>query len=176
MKFFADNLKFLRKKAGLSQEQLGEKIALNRGNIASYEKGTAEPKLENVLKIVQLFNIDLSDLLEKDLANTAAIQEELEKIGIPNDRAPIAPEEATAHLKAELIDNRMRLERFIGQSDDMQKILEGFRQFHKFKMSKSGEISRDVKNIADDYENLLEVMDALLLSHKELIKFLDESK
>ena len=43
-------------------------------------------------------------------------------------------------------------------------------------MSKSSDISRDVKNIADDYENLLEVMDALLLSHKELIKFLDESK
>jgi transcriptional regulator with XRE-family HTH domain len=176
MKFFADNLKFLRKKAGMSQEQLGEKLALNRGNIASYEKGTAEPRLENVLKIVKLFNIELSDLLEKDLSNSAAIQEELEKMGLPNEQAPIAAEEATAHLKAELIDNRMRLERFISQSDDMQKILEGFRQFHKFKMSKSGDISRDVKNIADDYENLLEVMDALLLSHKELIKFLDDSK
>jgi transcriptional regulator with XRE-family HTH domain len=101
MKFFADNLKFLRKKAGLSQEQLGERIALNRGNIASYEKGTAEPRLENVLKIVKLFNIELSDLLEKDLSNSAAIQEELEKMGLPNEAAPIPAEEATAHLKAE---------------------------------------------------------------------------
>lgn len=176
MKFFADNLKFLRKRAGLSQEQLGEKINLNRGNIASYEKGTAEPRLENVLKIVKLFNIELSDLLEKDLSNSAAIQEELEKMGLQSTTAPLAPEEATAHLKAELIDNRMRLERFIGQSDDMQKILEGFRQFHKFKMEKAGDISRDVKNIADDYENLLEVMEALLVSHKELIKYLDGSK
>lgn len=176
MKFFADNLRFLRKKTGLSQEQLADKLMLNRGNIASYEKGTAEPRLENVLKIVKLFNIDLSDLLEKDLSNTAAIQEELEKVGLQTDEVPIAPEEVTAHLKAELIDNRMRLQRFISQSDDMQKILEGFRQFHKFKMAKAGDISRDVQAISDDYENLLEVMEALLRSHQELIKFLDDAK
>ena len=176
MKFFADNLRFLRRKEGFSQEELAGKLALNRGNIASYEKGTAEPKLENVLKIVKLFNIELSDLLEKDLANAAAIHAELERVGYDVSEKAIAPEEATAHLKAELIDNRGRLERFIHQSDDMQKILDGFRQFHKFKMTKSGEISRDVKNIADDYEKLLEVMDALLQSHQELIKILDDQK
>ena len=174
MKYFADNLRFLRRKEGMSQEVLAEKIGLNRGNIASYEKGTAEPRLENVLKIVKLFNIELSELLEKDLANSAAIHAELEKVGYEVSDKSLPPEEATAHLKAELIDNRERLERFIHQSDDMQKILEGFRQFHKFKMTKGGEISRDVKNIADDYEKLLEVMDALLQSHQELIKILDD--
>lgn len=174
MKFFADNLRFLRRRDKLSQEQLAEKLHLNRGNIASYEKGTAEPRLENVLKIVKLFDIELSDLVEKDLANSAAIHEELEKAVFDTSEKAIAPEQATAHLKAELIDNRERLERFIHHSDDMQKILEGFRRFHKFKMTRSGEISRDVKNIADDYEKLLEVMEALLQSHQELIKILDD--
>lgn len=173
MKFFADNLKFLRKRDGLSQEQLAERLGLNRGNIASYEKGTAEPKLENVLKIVKLFNIELADLLEKDLTNSAAIIEELEKGGYETPAPHVAPEEATAHLKAELNDHRIRLERFISQSDDMQKILEGFKQFHKFKMEKAGEITRDVKNISDDYEKLLDVMETLLSTHKELIRMLE---
>lgn len=174
MKFFAENLKFLRRQAGLSQEELATKLGLNRGNIASYEKGTAEPSLENVLKIVKFFNIELTDLVEKDLANSAAIHAELEKAGYDEPEKTILQKQATAHLRAELADNRERLERFVHQSDEMQKILDGFRQFHKFKMKRAGEISRDVQNIADDYEKLLEVMDALLQSHQELLQILDE--
>ncbi|BDD01782.1 helix-turn-helix domain-containing protein [Persicobacter psychrovividus] len=175
MKYFADNLKFLRRQNNFSQEQLAKHLGLNRGNIASYEKMTAEPKIENLLKICKFFNVEVSEFLEKDLQNIAIIQEEMEKVNSESNPTNLGEGEATEHFIEELEDNKKRLERFIGQSDDMQKILEGFRQFHKFKMSNNPIITEDVKKMSDEYEKLLELMDALLSSNKELIHWLKDS-
>ncbi|GJM63589.1 helix-turn-helix transcriptional regulator [Persicobacter diffluens] len=172
MKIFADNLKFLRRQAKLSQEQLAKQIGLNRGNIASYEKSTAEPKIENLVRICKFFNVEIIDILEKDFTNIAAIQEELENIEGPKSEVALGEGEAREHMITELIDNKKRMERFISQSDDMHKILEGFRQFHRFKMANHKLISDDVKKMADEYENLMEVMEALLASNRELIQWL----
>ena len=43
--FIASNLKVLRKSTGWSQTELAECVGLNRGNIASYESGCAEPSI-----------------------------------------------------------------------------------------------------------------------------------
>ncbi len=67
MSFIPQNLRYLRKLAELSQQALAKKVGLNRGNIASYEKGAAEPNTKNLLKIVRFFNIDVIDFVEKDL-------------------------------------------------------------------------------------------------------------
>ena len=50
------NIRYLRKKMNLSQEELANAIGLNRGNIASYESGTAEPKIANLVKMSKLFS------------------------------------------------------------------------------------------------------------------------
>jgi transcriptional regulator with XRE-family HTH domain len=64
--FLADNIRILRKSRNWSQEELAKQVGLNRGNIASYEKGTAEPKLCNLLKIAQLFGVSILDLMESE--------------------------------------------------------------------------------------------------------------
>lgn len=56
------NLRALRKMCCLSQEELGQHIGLNRGNISSYENGSAEPKLCNLMKISSFFNLTMGDL------------------------------------------------------------------------------------------------------------------
>ena len=58
------NIRYLRKKMNLSQEELANAIGLNRGNIASYESGTAEPKIANLVKMSKLFSVPLADLTE----------------------------------------------------------------------------------------------------------------
>ena len=112
-----------------------------------YEKGTAEPKIENLLKIAKFFNIEILDLLEKDLLNNAVIQEELEKVSNSKSELALGAGEARDHLIEELLDSKEKIERFIRQSDDMQKILEGFREFHRFKMESNPGFSDDVKKI-----------------------------
>jgi len=175
VKYFADNLKFLRKERGLSQGKLAEELDLNRGNIASYEKGLAEPKMENLMRIVKFFNIEFRDLVETDLANREAVRAELEKIGeATTDDFSTSINEAD--LKHELIANRRKLENFVGQSDSMQKILDGFRQFHKYKMTQNHEVSEEVKKMADNYEELMDLMQSLLNLNHDLLSSLSSEQ
>ena len=175
MKYFADNLKFLRKGRGISQGQLAEEIGLNRGNIASYEKGIAEPSMTNLMKIVKYFNIDFRDLVETDLANQEAVRNELAKIGeMSTDEISTTLQEED--LKNELITNKRKLENFVSQSDSMQKILDGFRQFHRFKMTQNAEVSEEVKKMAENYEELLDLMQSLLNLNQDLLKSVSTKK
>lgn len=64
----SQNIRYLRKRQELSQEELALRVGLNRGNIASYENGTAEPKICNLLKLAQIFGISVTDLTQKDLS------------------------------------------------------------------------------------------------------------
>ena len=56
------NLRALRKMCCLSQEELAQHLGLNRGNISSYENGSAEPKLCNLMKISAFFSLSMGDL------------------------------------------------------------------------------------------------------------------
>ena len=66
------NIRFLRRKMNLSQEELATMIGLNRGNIASYESGTAEPRIANLVKMSKLFSVPfLSNIYTKIHPNIA---------------------------------------------------------------------------------------------------------
>lgn len=167
-KLFGKNLKFLRAQKKLSQEQFAGEIGLNRGNIASYEKGTAEPSVKNLLSIVKYFNIDLSDIVEKDLALSNEFAAELMDGGEHITDHMDAPEE---QMIEELEVHSQKIEKFFNQSNDMQKIVEGFKSLYLFKKSKG---SVDLEKMVKEYEDLLEVMESLLESHNELINFLSK--
>ncbi|MGV3588874.1 MAG: XRE family transcriptional regulator [Adhaeribacter sp.] len=61
------NLKFLRKKNGLTQAQLAEKLNIKRSLIGAYEEGRAEPRLSTLVNIARLFDISLDQLVTNDL-------------------------------------------------------------------------------------------------------------
>ena len=69
MNYIASNLKFLRKLTGLSQEVFAHKVDMNRGNIASYEKGSAEPSIEKLQRIADFFELDLVSFIQTDLSS-----------------------------------------------------------------------------------------------------------
>lgn len=70
--FLSNNLRFLRQRLELSQQDLADRLGLNRGNIASYENGSAEPKIYNLLKISKFFCVHILDLTEQDLSEEQA--------------------------------------------------------------------------------------------------------
>ncbi|MEZ4986897.1 MAG: helix-turn-helix transcriptional regulator [Saprospiraceae bacterium] len=67
--YLASNIKLLRRLRKLSQEELANLIGLNRGNIASYENGTAEPRIGSLLKLADVFGISIEDIASKDLSD-----------------------------------------------------------------------------------------------------------
>ena len=64
------NLKYLRKLRGWTQEEFAVKLGIKRSLIGAYEEERADPRLE-VLEIVgDTFKLSLDELLLKDLSNT----------------------------------------------------------------------------------------------------------
>lgn len=57
----------LRKKHGLSQEQLGEKINVTRQTISNWELGETSPNPEQLKLISKELNISIDDLLDNDI-------------------------------------------------------------------------------------------------------------
>lgn len=75
---FAGNLKYLRKAKGLTQDQLADKIGVNRAMIGSYEEGRALPKVSSIQDIAYYFDVTLDSLIGSELSQKKNGQEELQ--------------------------------------------------------------------------------------------------
>lgn len=67
--YFNKNLKHLRIKKKLSQTELANQLNVTRDTIASLENQRMNPSFELLLKIKYFFNINLENLIFKDLSN-----------------------------------------------------------------------------------------------------------
>ena len=61
-----------RRKSGLSQEQLAEKIGVSRQAISKWESGTSTPELEKLRALSDCFSITLDELVKDETANQEA--------------------------------------------------------------------------------------------------------
>ena len=80
-----DNLKTLRKNKGLSQEELSIKLNVVRQTISKWETGLSVPDAEMLIKISELFETPVSEILgesieEKETNDLKVISEKLEVI------------------------------------------------------------------------------------------------
>jgi len=64
------NLKYLRKLRGWTQEEFSNKIGIKRSLIGAYEEERADPRLEVLEVVAEMFKLTLDELLLKDLSNT----------------------------------------------------------------------------------------------------------
>ncbi|MCB8964761.1 MAG: LexA family transcriptional regulator [Bacteroidales bacterium] len=62
------NIKHLRKIRNLTQDQLADKIGVNRAMIGSYEEGRAVPKLPALQILSHYFNVSIDNLVNTDLS------------------------------------------------------------------------------------------------------------
>lgn len=67
----SQKLKELRKKQGLTQLELAERLFVSRQAISGWEAGTSRPSTENLQSLSRLFNIPLDIPLETLLDDTA---------------------------------------------------------------------------------------------------------
>lgn len=155
--FLAENIRRLRKGRNWSQEELARQVGLNRGNIASYEKGTAEPKICNLLKIAHLFGVSILDLLGRDLSEAGVT-------GVSENGAP-AP-----YWRM----NQEKWSQFVAHADELEKVVEGIFHCHCFKMKNINNDDKDVKTLSNQFDQLYEATRSLLKSHKELLGYMEQ--
>lgn len=65
---FAKNIRFLRKRAEMSQDKLAEMLGYKSfTTIQKWESGVSEPSMAVAQKIANLFHVDIDDLIKVDL-------------------------------------------------------------------------------------------------------------
>ena len=69
------NLKSLRKKNQYTQEEIAEKINVSRQSVAKWENGESNPDIESCIKLANLYNVKLDDLVNHSEEETG--------IGVP---------------------------------------------------------------------------------------------
>ena len=148
-----DNLRALRKRMSWSQEELAARLGLNRGNIASYENGTAEPKICNLVKMAHLFNVSVFDLIHCNLQTEDRYQKASRRHG---NGSPLAVDEI--------------LRTYLAESDDFENAIKGLRCMFKLKMKELGEVPEEMQFMQDHFEQMCSVAESLLNAHKDLLE------
>ncbi|MBK6636142.1 MAG: LexA family transcriptional regulator [Chitinophagaceae bacterium] len=71
MSIAGQNLKYLRKLRGWTQEEFATKLGIKRSLIGAYEEERADPRLDVLEVLADIFKLSLDELLLKDLSNNA---------------------------------------------------------------------------------------------------------
>jgi len=64
------NLKYLRKLRGWTQEEFAIKLGIKRSLIGAYEEERADPRLDVLETVCEIFKLTLDEVLLKDVSNT----------------------------------------------------------------------------------------------------------
>ncbi len=70
MSLAGQNLKYLRKLRGWTQEEFATKLGIKRSLIGAYEEERADPRLDVLEVLADIFKLSLDELLLKDLSDT----------------------------------------------------------------------------------------------------------
>ena len=73
---FSDKLTALRRQAGMSQEQLADRLGVTRQSVSKWESAASYPEMDTLLKLCDMFQVDMDSLLrgsvEKSLSEDSA--------------------------------------------------------------------------------------------------------
>lgn len=58
-----ENIRNKRKENGMSQNELAEKLGISRQSVSLWEKGLAQPSLDNLMLLSQIFEVSLDELV-----------------------------------------------------------------------------------------------------------------
>lgn len=67
--YLKQNLRYIRKSMGMTQDEFAAKTGMSRSVIGAYEEGRATPSLKRLVELSEMFGVSLDDLVLKDLEN-----------------------------------------------------------------------------------------------------------
>lgn len=151
--YLANNIKLLRKRKRLSQEELAHQLGLNRGNIASYENGSAEPKICNLFRMAAFFNVSLVDMAQRDLQQEENMASLFRLHGL-------CPQE------------RIKLESLYQKGIDFQNFLNGIHTCFTYKVNNfaSEELPKQSHFLKSQFEQLYDAAHKHATQHLDLLR------
>ena len=73
---FGSILKKLRTQQGLSQKNIAKELYVVRQTVSKWENGQAEPDIDTIYKLAELFNTTVDELVGKDKETEGEVAEE----------------------------------------------------------------------------------------------------
>lgn len=103
---FQDNLKVLRKKKGITQEELAARLNVVRQTVSKWEKGLSVPDAELLIKLAEILEVPVSRLLGSKIEaeeQPDALAEQLSRI---NEQLAIKKQAGKKSLESDSVHRR----------------------------------------------------------------------
>ncbi|HSK14449.1 MAG TPA: helix-turn-helix transcriptional regulator [Phnomibacter sp.] len=68
MSLSGKNLRHLRKLRGWTQDEFAQKLGIKRSLIGAYEEERADPRIDVLERVMEIFKLSMDELLLKDLS------------------------------------------------------------------------------------------------------------
>ena len=101
------NLKYLRKLRGWTQEEFANKLGIKRSLVGAYEEERADPRIDVLEKLGDMFKLTLDDLLRRDLSEVKGnylVRRRQQKLLFENNLIHFVPVKAAAGYLAGYAD------------------------------------------------------------------------
>lgn len=85
LNFIGNNIKYLRKVFGITQNNLAKQIGTNRSNVGAWEEKRANPSPDHLILIAKVFSISVDSLISVSISDNPQL------ISKPNDTNEKAP-------------------------------------------------------------------------------------
>jgi transcriptional regulator with XRE-family HTH domain len=107
MSFASKNLKYLRKLRGWTQEEFAIKVGIKRSLVGAYEEERAEPRIDVLEVVCDIFKLSLDDILRNDLSEEKGnylAKRRAQKMASGRSEIPFVPVKAAAGYLAGYAD------------------------------------------------------------------------
>ena len=107
MSFANKNMKYLRKLRGWTQEEFAQKLRIKRSLLGAYEEERADPRMEVLEVVADMFKLSLDELLRKDISEgkgTYLSKRRAQKLAAGRGDIPFVPVKAAAGYLAGFAD------------------------------------------------------------------------
>lgn len=81
-----EKIKLLRKQKGITQEELAIRLNVVRQTVSKWEKGLSVPDAEMLIRIADIFEISVSELLSANIENETSRNEIAEQLSRINEQ------------------------------------------------------------------------------------------
>lgn len=116
-RFFNKNLKFIRQEKGISQQELADKLKIDRSTISRWENDEMDITVGNAIQIADFFNIPMEDFTSKDLSHeNSKTFDELELLF--DKHKDILTESDKNIIKAIIEERKKEIDKELGEDDD----------------------------------------------------------
>jgi transcriptional regulator with XRE-family HTH domain len=149
--FIATNLRHLRKSKGWSQTELARRVSLNRGNIASYESGSAEPSICKLLRISNLFEVNPRDITRRNFLEAGELALAQHAY---NDKR---------------LQERERINHLRNRAMEMDELIRSSKRLFEYKRSGIENTCKEAEMFAAQYQQLHEITRQLMDEHRSLL-------